>query len=229
MPTLSVVMMGASGAVGGEVVNALAEMPAIGRITLLGRRAIAVPATKAQVDQQVIELGDAATYRGLLAGHHAAICTLGVGQPSKVTPEEFIKIDKTAVLSFATECKAAGVVHFELLGAVGAAAASRSRYLRTKGELVDELRALQFTRLSIFQPSMILTPRNRYGVAQAILLKVWPKLDFLLRGGWRKYRGVRVEQLGCAMAKNLLGDGADVELLHYDDFRQLAPAYTRTQ
>ena len=33
-----------------------------------------------------------------LGGHNVAICTLGVGEPSKVSKkEEFVKIDKTAV------------------------------------------------------------------------------------------------------------------------------------
>jgi hypothetical protein len=30
---------------------------------------------------------------------------------------------------------------------------------------------------------MILTPSNRYGLAQAITLAVWSKLNFLLQGG----------------------------------------------
>jgi N-acetyl-gamma-glutamylphosphate reductase len=117
MPAISVVMMGASGAVGGEAVKALAAMPEVERITLLGRRAIAaVPSAHAHVEQHVVDLQDAATYRGHLAGHHVALCALGVGQPS-----------------------------------------------------------------------------------------------------------VRVEQLGAAMAKNLLVDGAGVERLRYDDVRRLAP------
>jgi len=77
---------------------------------------------------------------------------------------------------------------------------SNSFYLRTKGELVEALKALNFDRLSIFQPSMILTPTNRYGIAQAITLKVWPFLKPLLMGSLRKYRGIPVNVLGQAMA-----------------------------
>jgi hypothetical protein len=79
---------------------------------------------------------------------------------------------------------------------VGINADSSNFFLRTKGELVAKLEALHFDCLSIFKPSMILTPTNRYGFSQAIILKVWPKLNFILQGKWRKYRGIEVETLG---------------------------------
>ncbi len=84
---------------------------------------------------------------------------------------DFVRIDRDAALDFGRACKAAGVRHFELLCAVGANAKSSSLYLRTKGELQDGLKALDFERLSLFEPSMIITPTNRYGIGQAVLLK----------------------------------------------------------
>jgi uncharacterized protein YbjT (DUF2867 family) len=159
-----------------------------------------------------------AGYAPLLAGHRVAICTLGVGQPSKMSKAEFIRIDKDAVIDFAKACKQAGVKHFELLSAVGANAGSSSLYLRTKGELEQALKELDFERLSLFQPSMILTPTNRYGLSQALILALWPRLDSLLRGGWRKYRGISVATLGAAMARNVLKEQSGLEVLQWDHF-----------
>ena len=153
-----------------------------------------------------------------MQGHTTAICTLGVGQPTKASKEEFIKIDKIAVLNFATECKKVGVKHFELLASVGINAKSSSYYLRTKGELVEALKALDFDRLSIFQPSMILTPTNRYGIGQAIILKIWPLLKPFFIGSLRKYKGIPVNVLGQAMAKNILKEGEAYEVLQWDQF-----------
>ena len=156
--------------------------------------------------------------RKYLQGHTTAICTLGVGEPSKMSKEEFLKIDKTAVLDFARECKKAGIKHFELLASVSINPTSSSFYLRAKGELVEELKALNFERLSIFQPSMILTPTNRYGIAQAITLKVWPLLKPLFMGNLRKYRGISVNVLGQAMAKNIFTEGEAYEILQWVEF-----------
>lgn len=216
----SIVMMGASGAVGTEVLKTLLPVSTITQLTLLGRK----PIENIEADfikQHKIDIADISSYEESLAGHTAAICTLGVGQPSKMSKEDFVKIDKTAVLDFAKACKKAGVKHFELLASVGTSASSSSFYLRTKGELVEELKALNFERLSIFQPSMILTPTNRYGLAQAITLKVWPVLQALFIRNLRKYRGIKVNDLGQAIAKNLFKPGKGFEILEWDQFQSI--------
>jgi uncharacterized protein YbjT (DUF2867 family) len=217
---LRVLMLGATGAVGGQALRALQTMAAQ-RITVLGRRKVEGKLSTA-VQQQAVDVMDAATYKAHLSGHDAAICTLGVGEPSKVSFEQFVALDKDAVIAFARACKSAGVRHFELLAAVGANAQSRSRYLRTKGELCEALQTMGFERLSIFMPSMILTPQNRYGFSQAVLLKTWPLLTPLLQGPLRPYRGIAVQTLGRAMAANLFTPGSGFERLVWDDFERLA-------
>lgn len=217
----TVVMLGATGAVGTQALQALLEISSVIKITTLGRRP--VPNLNSPIlEQYKIDIFKPESYAFLLKGHNVAICTLGVGQPSKVSKEDFLKIDKLAVLDFAKACKQAGVKHFQLLASVGISANSSSFYLRTKGELVEALKALNFERLSIFQPSMILTPTNRYGFAQAVTLKVWPLLNPVLWGGLKKYRGVKVETLGKSFAKNILQPHSGEEILTWIDFQTLA-------
>ena len=217
----SAVMLGATGAVGSHVAKTLAAMPDVASLTLLGRRPLE-GLSGDQIHQHGIDLSETDSYQAFLHGHQAAICTLGVGQPSKMSKDDFVKIDKVAVLAFASTCKDAGVRHFTLLGSVGANAGSRSFYLRTKGELEEELRSLGFERLSLFRPSMILTPTNRYGFAQALTLALWPMLRPFLAGGLRKYRGIEVDRLGHAMAMNLRTPRHGVEVLHWDAIDTLA-------
>lgn len=218
--TLSVIMLGASGAVGTEALNTLHQLKNINQLTLLGRKPIENISAEF-VKQHQINVSDASSYDSYVTGHTTAICTLGVGEPSKISKEDFIKIDKIAVLDFAKACKNAGVKHFELLASVGIDSKSTSFYLRSKGELVDELKALNFKRLSIFEPSMILTPTNRYGVAQAITLKVWPLLNPIFFGGLTKYKGVKVNILGQAMAKNVFTSGSGFEVLQWNEFNSI--------
>lgn len=221
---LSIIMIGATGAVGTQVVKALVAMNDVSRITLLGRRRFdAVQSDK--ITQHIVDVLDPQTYRDYLKGYDAAICTLGVGEPSKASHSDFIKIDKDAVLAFGTACQAAGVQHFELLSSVGANDKSRSFFLRTKGELNTALGALGFARLSLFQPSMILTPSNRYGVSQALTLAIWPKLDVVLAGPARKYRGIKVANLGQAIAANVVAEGAGIEVLHWDEMQGVKDAF----
>ncbi len=221
--SLSVVMLGASGAVGGQVVNTLLAMPQLKRLTLLGRREITLPSLASSiVKQHMIDIDATDTWAKLVAGHNCAVCTFGVGESTKVSKAVLMHIDRDVVIAFATICKQAGVKHFEMLGSVGANAQSRSFYLRVKGELRDALIALNFERLSLFQPSMILTPTNRYGLLQAVTLALWPALSHLLIGPLRKFRGVRVAALGAAMAQNLSTTGRGVETLQWERFDALA-------
>jgi uncharacterized protein YbjT (DUF2867 family) len=218
---LSVVMIGATGAVGSHAAKALAEMPGITRLTLLGRRPLEA-VSGAHISQHAVDVFDPSSYERYLPGHSSAICTLGVGQPTKVSREELARVDKRAALDFATACKRAGVQHFALLGSVGASAKSPSFFLRNKGELEDGLTALGFARLSLFRPSMILTPTNRYGLSQALTLAIWPRLQPVLIGRFRKYRGIPVDQLGRAIANSVASGTTGRQTLHWDDIVALA-------
>ncbi|WP_461475883.1 NAD(P)H-binding protein [Pararhodobacter aggregans] len=216
---VDVVMLGASGAVGGAALRALAGMPEVGRVTLLNRREIALPGPN--MVQHVIDPGDPGSYRHLLAGHDVALCALGVGEPSKTPKDVLVRVDRDMPLAFAQACREAGIGHFSLLSAVGVSAGSRFLYVRTKGQLEDGLRALGFARLALFHPSMILTPENRYGPMQGVLLALWPRLNPLLAGPLRKYRGIRVEDLGRAMAVDAVQGGSGEAVLEWDDFQTL--------
>lgn len=216
----SIVFLGASGAVGSVTLENILRFSGINKILLLGRRRLEV-IDNSNLEQQIIDISDPASYKGFLMNFDTAICTLGVGEPSKISKDDFVKIDKTAVLDFAIACKKNGVKHFQLLSSIGVSSSSRSFFLRTKGELVEGLEALNFDRLSVFQPSMILTPTNRYGLSQAIVLKLWPKLNFLLQGNAKKYRGIKVEELGKAIANNVLTLGVGTEYVQYEQFKNL--------
>ena len=220
-PNPSVLLLGATGAVGSQVTRTLTAMPELGSITLLGRRPLEGQ-TDPRIRQATVDIFDESSYEGLLEHHSAAICTLGVGEPSKASRDDFVRIDRDAVLAFAGACRTARVRHFQLLGSVGANPKSWSFYLRTKGELESGLREMGFDRLSLFRPSMILTPTNRYGLSQAVALAVWPKLPPVLVGPLRKFRGIPVEQLGRAIALNLRGEGSGAEVLHWDEISRLA-------
>ena len=221
-PGTPVVILGATGAVGGQALAALLESPFWSPVTTLGRRPVGgLPADAGKLVQHVVDVPNPATYEPLLAGHKVAICTLGVGEATKLSKEEFRRIDFDYVLDFARACKRQGVSHFTLLVSVGANPRSRFFYLRSKGELEEAIAALGFERTSFFRPSMIITPHNRYGFSQAIVLKAWPILDKLFVGALRKYRGVTVRDLGTAMVKNAERPGRGVEILEWTDFKRV--------
>lgn len=215
----SIVMIGATGAVGTQTLKRLVQMDQVGKITLLVRSRSPIESDK--ITQHIVDVLDPETYQAYLSGNDVAISTFGVGEPTKISKEDFIKIDKDAVLTFATVCKEAGIQHFQSLGSVGIDSKSSQYYLKAKGELEDGIVALGFSRVSLFHPSMILTPNNRYGLSQGLTLKIWPLLTPILIGPLRKLRGVKVERLGRAIANNVATGGSGTEVLEWDEFEIL--------
>lgn len=219
-----ILMIGATGAVGGETLKALLEMPSVDQITLLTRRAVE-NVSDLRLLQHFVDMDDPTSYVSFLSGHDCAISTLGIGEPSKVSQAIYEKTDKDLVLTFAQHCRDAHIRHFSALVSIGAHPKSMSFFLRIKGELEDGLKALAFERLSLFHPSMILTPTNRYGLSQALTLKIWPWLKPIFIGPMRKLRGIKVKTLGMAIARNIAKpQQKPIEILEWDDFIQLSGA-----
>lgn len=217
-------LMGASGAVGSAVLDQLVAMPDVSQVTLLDRRAIKRPAND-KIVAHVVDLRNPSSYTDLLVGHDSAICTIGVGDPFKVSKEEFKFVDFEIPLAFANACHQREVAHFELLSSVTADPDARNNYVRSKGRLEAALGALSLKRLSLFKPAMILTPQRRYGWGVETALSIWPFIGPLFQGRWRKLRGIKVSRLGAAMANNIITDGSGIEQLDWADFMELTPGY----
>lgn len=76
-----------------------------------------------------------------------AFCTLGVGQPSKVSKEELHRVDVEYSSAFAQACRQAGVEHISLLTAVNTSADSSLYYSRVKAEVPGRLPAFLGARV----------------------------------------------------------------------------------
>ena len=106
-PGKSVVILGATGAVGTEVMRTLAGMPEIRKVTVLTRRPFTAVQSE-KFDEHIVDPLDPESYTHLLSDHDIAICTLGVGGVSSVSKEEFLRVDRDAVIAFGQAVKEAG-------------------------------------------------------------------------------------------------------------------------
>ena len=216
----SAVVLGGTGAVGGAVVRALLASDAWRRVTVLVRRADALAElTDPRLERRVVDVLDPGQYERWLPGHGVAFCTMGIGEPSKVAREEFRRVDLDGTAAFAAACRRQGITHFLLLTAVLANPRSSIYYTHVKGAVEERVKGEGFARASFFRPSLLITPTNRYGFTQAVLLKLFPFIDPLLVGSLSRFRSIKVSDLGKAMVRHAERPGAGVEVLEWKEFQ----------
>ena len=213
-------VIGATGAVGSALVRELVASPRCDGVVALSRRQTDALGASPKLAAHVVDLAqlEAAT-RELAAGCDAAFCTLGLGQPSRASFEEFWRVDVEYAGAFARGAAQAGAQHITLLSSVGADPASRTRYLRVKGSAEQMMERSGIPRVSLFRPSLLVTREIRYGLKDRVTQALFPLIAPLLPA---RYHQIRVEDLARAMRVNAERPaGAGVEALEYPDFVRL--------
>jgi uncharacterized protein YbjT (DUF2867 family) len=165
--TRTAVVAGASGLVGGLLLDALLEDPLYREVLSLGRRSL--PTQHPKLVQRTVDF--ARLEDEPLPPADDAFCCLGTTLKKAGGQEAFRAVDHDAVLAFAKATRKAGARRFLVVTALGANPDSRVFYNRVKGEVERELQGLGFESLVILQPSLLLGERaeSRPGERAAIV------------------------------------------------------------
>lgn len=116
--------------------------------------------------------------------------------------------------------KSAGCKYLALVSAAGAAASSIFLYSKTKGQLENDVIALQFDALRVYRPALIQVKRKEERIVEEIFLILAPIVDFCTLGR----AAIKVELLADSIVKDALiyGSSDDPEtkkkkLIFYDN------------
>jgi uncharacterized protein YbjT (DUF2867 family) len=85
----------------------------------------------------------------------SVVCALGTTRAKAGSTEAFWKVDHDYPLQIAQITRQAGAHRFALCSSTGADATSRFTYLRTKGQLEDDLCKLGFPSVTILRPGFL--------------------------------------------------------------------------
>ncbi len=162
-------LAGASGLVGGYVLEALLDAPDFARIFAVTRRPLG--RENSRLANRIVQFDK---LESQLKGQtcHVAFCCLGTTLQQAGSEQAFRQVDFNYVLSFARAAQAARAERFIVVSSIGANPQSKHFYLRVKGEMEAALEGLRFPALDILQPGPLLTFRRPAEIAALILAPV---------------------------------------------------------
>lgn len=207
----SVLLLGATGLVGGELLRQLLADPTVSEVFALTRRSLA------RVDKLRAEVTDF----DRLDDHAEAFdvdqifCALGTTIKQAGSQDAFRRIDYEIPLAAAKLGAEHGVKDFLLVSALGASAQSRVFYNRVKGDLEDALRRLPYRSLTIARPSLLVGKRAKPRLGEQIGM----------RFGWLapgRYRPVRAELVAAVLADAARHPEPGMRIIESDEIQRVA-------
>ena len=195
---MKAIVIGATGATGKSLLPLLAAGSEVESIDCFGRRHPDFTHPKLYAHQ--IDFAQIETWRNDVQGDVLFAC-LGTTLKAAGSKEAQWAIDYEANFEFAKAARENGVHTLVLVSASGANAASRLFYQRMKGELEQALIALNFPRLIIFRPPLLIRP-NSDRLGEKIAERIFRVLNRI--GMLKNQRPLAVEKLAQAMLKAAL-------------------------
>jgi uncharacterized protein YbjT (DUF2867 family) len=179
---IRLVIVGATGMVGGYALRCALEHPAVERVTSIGRKNLGIshPRLKEVLHR---DFADCSALAETLAGQDAAVFCLGA-YTGAVSDAELrtITVDYTIEFARVLRLSSPGAA-FSFLSGSGADLTGRSRipFARYKGEAEKALLAAGFPRVYLFRPAYIypVEPRNEPNFSYRLLRMIYPAFRVL--------------------------------------------------
>lgn len=153
----SVALVGSTGLIGGHILSALANNPAVSVLHAYSRRELPIASSKLQP----LTSADASTWPSLYPQNTSLfISALGTTRAAAGGFDNQRKIDYDLNLDLAKAAKKAGATTYVLISSGGANSKSFFGYTKMKGELEDAVKDLGFEHTVILRPGLIVGDRE---------------------------------------------------------------------
>jgi uncharacterized protein YbjT (DUF2867 family) len=208
----SILLLGATGLVGGHCLRLLATDPAFSRIVVLTRRSLPVEQRFGNVEPHVVDFDNLSAHASLFRVDQI-MCALGTTIRQAGSQARFRVVDYEYPLAAARLGLGHGATHYLLVSSIGANPRSRAFYTRVKGELEATVLALQYRSVTIVRPSLLLGPRAEYRLGE----QVAKRLAFLMRGN---YKPVPAHAVAAALVRAAKEDAPGRRIIESREIRE---------
>jgi len=189
-------LFGASGLVGSHVINQLISNNNYSKIKLFVRSSIDISDPKIEIIQT--DFNNLENHREDIKGDDCFFC---IGTTKKNSPDknEYKRVELEVPKQIAQIAKSNLVNSFVFISSGYADPKSSGDYLKFKGEVEEELKRLNFTKLGIMRPSFLLGDRKEKRIGEKIGIFVFKLLSPLFLGPLKKMKPIHSAIVAKAM------------------------------
>ncbi len=192
-------VIGATGLIGKHLVEMLAQQPEYEEVTAITRRKVKF--SNSNVENIVVDFAHLEQFNDVFNSDILFSC-LGTTKKQAGSIEAQRVVDLDYQLKAAELAADNGVSEYFLVSSSGANAKSKSAYLQMKGELEDKVTGLNFQRICIFQPSLLLGEREGFRFGEKLGSWILPTLCHLPL--LKRYKPIFGEQVAIKMCQESL-------------------------
>lgn len=189
-------VIGATGATGRELVQLLLKDDDFSQVTIFVRTAPTINNKKLKIYE--IEFKDLEKYKDIIKGD-ILFSTLGTTKKDAGGKDQQYEIDYTYQYEFAKTAAENGVGQLSLVSSVGANAKSSFFYPKIKGALEEAVKKLDFKKIDIFQPPMLIRQPDLMREGEKSGIKILNRLNKI--GILKSQKPLAVEALAEKMLK----------------------------
>lgn len=220
----SAIVLGATGNVGGRIVQLLIRNPLCTKVVVVTRRKTGVFADS-RISEVVVNMDRLEEEIAPHAqGVDIALAAFGVGKGTAKMPEEQLRrIEVGYPLAFCRAAKAGGARVCGLMTAMGADAGSGVKYVKIIGEKEKAVESVGFDFLGIYRPAVILGNSNTPGALGYVMPLVhWAvpsRYHSIHKNDLARAMVSQSEQAFVAISRGNSGGQASVKILEYQDMK----------
>jgi len=194
-----VLIAGATGLVGKNLVKRLLDDDFFTEVHVLARRNLDFSSPKLFV--HIADFDNLQTLNDSF-GCDVFFCALGTTIKKAGSQDNFKKVDYTYVIKSAQLAQNNGATEGHVVTALGSNAESKIFYNRVKGEVQNTLKEMNYSSMTIYQPSLLLGERDEFRLGEVLGTVFYKILSFLFFGPLKKYKGIKGENVARGMIQH---------------------------
>ena len=189
-------IFGSSGLIGNELLNIINQNNNYNKIKLFVRSFSKTNDPKVEIIQ--IDFNNLEKHKDSIVGDDCFFC---IGTTKKDTPDknEYRRVEYNIPVDVAKIAKSNSINSFIYVSSLGANPNSSGSYLKNKGQTEEQLNKLNFPKLVIIRPSILLGNRRVFRLAESIGIFAMKALSIFFLGSLKKYKPIQAQNVAKAM------------------------------